>query len=124
MSMDVELRARLLAIIGAVPVDWNISPQGLAPPRIVLWTISGGADYTLSGPSGLCDARVQVNCYGQSVAAAKGLAGQVRAALSGWRGGAIEAVFHENTTDLAPDTSTPLRVFGVALDFLVHFQQE
>lgn len=124
MAMETELRARLLGTLDGVPVDWNLSPQGLPPPRLVLWQIGGGADYTLSGPSDLRSARVQVNCYGAEVAAAKGLAAQVMTAISGWRGGAIKGVFLDNSNDLPPDTSLPSRLFGVALDFIVHFHQE
>lgn len=124
MVMEIDLRARLMAMIGGVPVDWNLSPQGLPSPRIVLWSISGGADYTLSGASGLRIARVQINCYGADVAASKGLAARVVAAISGWGDGSILVVFLDNANDLPVDTSVPTRVFGVALDFIVHYQQE
>ena len=99
--MDEALRARLRSEVPGVPVDWGMSMQGINPPRIVLTRVSGGADYTSEGPSGYSVARVQVDCYGASVGAAKTLARSVKAAISGWRNATtILGVFLDAERDL------------------------
>lgn len=120
--MDEDFRARLKGQI-AVPVDWGITAQGLAPQRVVLYRISGGADYLASGPSGLRTARVQVDCYASGVAAAKILSRSVIAALSGWRSGNILGVFLDAERDLPPETGLAETLGRVSLDFIIHYQE-
>ncbi len=92
--MHIALRARLRAVLGAgVPVDWGLSDPGAALPRVVLTQISGQAEYVLTGPVTVAEARVQVDCAGATFAAARGLAQAVRAGLSGWTGGEISGVW-------------------------------
>ncbi len=74
------------ALAGA-RVNWNERPQAGGYPCVVLTRISGGRDYTMAGPSGLVESRVQVDCYSDvSYLAAKTLWRAVRAAVSGYRG--------------------------------------
>lgn len=121
--MDEALRARLLGQIAETPVDWVLNAQIAAMPRIVLQRISGGAEYTMSGPSGLCWARVQVDCYAGTVAAAKVLGRAVKTALSGWYGGTIRGAFLESERDLSTDTGGGETVARVSLDFMIHYKE-
>lgn len=121
--MDVFLRATLKAAIPDVPVDWGMTAQGITPPRIVLYRVSGGPDYTMTGPSGLARARVQADCYDLTVGGAKGLADQVRAALSGLRSGVIAGAFLDQVRDLPPETAGAELLARVSLDFIIHYQE-
>jgi hypothetical protein len=121
--MEELLRARLMASVVGVPSDWGLSAQGSTLPRIVLHRVSGGVDYTMDGPSGYSRPRVQVDCYAATVGAAKLLARQVKAALSGWKSGAILGVFLTTERDLTPDTEGATTVGRVSLDFFVHHQE-
>lgn len=127
--MDELLRARLMAQIAAVPVDWGATAQGITGPRIVLFRISGGDDYTYGGRTGYTQTRVQVDCYavatisGTATGAAKLLARQVKAALSGWRSPPILGVFLQSERDLPIDTGRADALARVSLDFFVHHQE-
>lgn len=121
--MDEDLRARLMSQIATVPVDWGMTAQGITPPRIVLYRISGGDDYVNSGRTGYSRTRVQIDCYGASAGAAKLLARQVKTALSGYRGGDILGAFLDAERDLPPDTEGADILGRVALDFFIHHQE-
>lgn len=121
--MDELLRARLTSQIAGVSVDWGMTAQGIAPPRIVLYRISGGDDYTMTGRTGYTRTRVQMDCYAASVGAAKLLGRQVKAALSGYRSGAILGAFLQNERDLTPDTDGAGILGRVSLDFFIHHQE-
>lgn len=120
--MEEILRSRLQSQVQAA-VDWGLSAQGATSPRIVLFRVGGGGDYTTTGPSGLRRARVQADCYGSGVGPAKLLARAVIAALSGWRAGSILGVFLEAERDLTPDTGLANTEGRVSLDFIVHYQE-
>lgn len=121
--MDELLRTRLQAQIAGVPIDWGMSAQGASVPRIVLWRISGGDDYTAAGRTGYSRTRVQIDCYAETVGAAKLLGRQVKAALSGYRGGEILGAFLQNERDLTPDTEGAGTLARVSLDFFIHHQE-
>ena len=119
--MDETLRALIKSALGAgVPVDWGQSAQGTSGPRVVLYRISGGVDYTMQGPSGYRQARVQIDCMGVSVGGAKLLARQVIAALSGYRGANILGAFLDAERDLQPEFDQANPVGRVILEFMVH----
>lgn len=118
--MDELLRARLLASVAGVPADWGMTAQGIVPPRLVLYRISGGDQYTTAGRTGQTRTRVQIDCYAAGIGAAKLLARQVKTALSGWRSGAIQGVFLENEQDLSPDIEGAGILGRVSLDFFVN----
>lgn len=121
--MDEVLRTRLQAQIAGVPVDWGMTAQGISAPRIVLYRISGGDDYTAAGRTGYTQTRVQVDCYAAGVGAAKLLGRQVKAALSGYRSGALRGVFLQNERDLQPDIEGAGVLGRVSLDFMVHHKE-
>lgn len=121
--MDELLRARLLSSVAGVPADWGMTAQGISAPRLVLYRISGGDDYSSSGRTVLTRDRVQIDCYAAGVGAAKLLARQVKTALSGWRSGIIRGVFLDNERDLAPDTDGAGALGRVSLDFFIITQE-
>lgn len=121
--MDEFLRDILKAAIPSTAIDWGYTAQGIRPPRIVLYRISGRPDYTMSGASGLAEARVQIDCYSQTQAGAKTLAASVKAALSGRRTGLISAAFLDAERDLPPDTDGGSLIARVSLDFIIHHQE-
>jgi hypothetical protein len=122
--MEEVLRARLKAMLPGVPVDWNETLQGEIGTRVVLYRISGGADYVMEGPSGLVQARVQVDCHAGTFGTAKALAREVKAAISGWRDGAdILGVFLDAERDLQPDAGYGHLSGRVTLDFNIHHQE-
>ena len=122
--MKAILRARLQALLPGVAVDWNLSVQGMVPPRVVLFVVSGGADYVQEGPSGLRRARVQIDCYAATYAAADMLSRQVTTALSGWRDGdTILGVFLDQVRDFPADTGAGEVLGRVSSDFFINYKE-
>lgn len=121
--MEAALLARLLATAGltalvSTRINWSRRPQGESLPAVVLHRIDGSPDYHLSGPSGLVESRVQVDCWAASYGAAKAIARQVEAAVSGLRftQGAIrfDAILILDERDSTFDETTP--IFRTSLD--------
>lgn len=77
--------AEILAIVGP-RVFPHFIPQGQPTPAIVYNRVSGSADYTLQGPSGLATATMQVDCWAADPDTASTLARLVRAKLDGFAG--------------------------------------
>lgn len=121
--MDEYLRSLIRAAVPHAAVDWGWSAQGASLPRIVLYRVSGGPDYTMSGPSGLAEARVQVDCFAGTMRDAKMIGRAVRSALSGLRSGVISGAFLDQERDLPPDTDGAGMVARVSLDFNIHYQE-
>lgn len=124
--MEEELRGLLLADAGVqalagTRVNFGVHPQGLAWPGVVMNTVSEVPDYVLSGESGTTDARVQVDCYGETYGAAKRLGRAVRAALSGYAGGGLQAVMMAGSRDTRASTEGDRlkEPFRVSMDFRV-----
>lgn len=107
-------------LVGA-RVHWVRSPQASAAPRVVLYRISGLRHMSLSGPSGIVDSRVQVDCIGASYASAKAVARAVEARLSGYSGITggtdFQGCFLIGERDDFEDTDTPDKLFRTSLDF-------
>lgn len=123
--MKADLRARLVAQLAAMPIDWVENRPGAGLPRIVLTQIGGGEDVAHDGASGLAQARVQVDCIAASAAAAAALALQAKAALRSYRGGVISAVFVADQRDLpGGNASAGERLAGVSVDVMVHYQEQ
>ncbi|MBB4185826.1 hypothetical protein GGE07_002476 [Sinorhizobium terangae] len=78
-----DARVKLLA---GTKVHWVRAPQETVPPYAVLQVISSRDDYHSQGPSGLTDARVQIDAYAGTYLAAKRLSDAILAVLSGYRG--------------------------------------
>ena len=119
--MEEAFRALLIAALPGVPVAWGLGATDI--PRIVLFVVSGGDGYTQDGPSGLCWRRVQVDCYGATYGAARLLSRDVRAALSGYRGGIFNGIFLDADRDGETDDKADSVQARVSLDFMVHYKE-
>ncbi|MCA0923001.1 DUF3168 domain-containing protein [Pseudooceanicola nanhaiensis] len=125
--MEEELRARLLATasvtaICGTRINWGAHPQGAPWPGVILRVISDVEGHTLKGRNGVAHARVQIDCQADSYGGAKRLARAVRAALSGYRGGLLQAVLFADAREGREGGSNEAdRPFRVSLDFFVHY---
>ena len=129
MAMEDELRALLradAAVLTAAQgrVNWGAHPQASPWPGVVLSVVSDREGYHAAGRDGLSVARVQADCYAASYTAARTLARAVRACLTGHRGGAMRAVFHEASRDMGREegASEEARPFRVSDDFMIHWR--
>ena len=81
-------RAEILALVGDDPP--RIFPETLAPgtdrPAMTYQVITALDDRDLMGPTGIGDARIQVDCYGDKYTEATGLAAVVDGLLRDFRG--------------------------------------
>jgi hypothetical protein len=116
--MEEEFRAALLASSGVIAlvgdrIDFGGNPQGTPYPRIALWTIGDREEFTLDGPDGVSQGRVQVDCYAETYGKAKLLSRAVRAVMNGYSGGGFQGVFLAATRD-SRDGDGPFRS---SLDF-------
>ncbi|HOA28100.1 MAG TPA: DUF3168 domain-containing protein [Arachnia sp.] len=91
MTARDAIIARLLAdpavasaVADRITPHW--APQGVEPPYIVVSQISATRPHHMGGPSGLVEARVQVDVFAEARAACEALASDVRRALDGYRG--------------------------------------
>lgn len=114
--MKAAIRALLLANSGVAAIvgdriAWGALPRGTAYPAIALHLISGPRHYAMSGPSGLVQSRVQVDCCTESPAAADALARVVRRALDGIRttvgGVMIQGAFLDTEADRRDEEPQP-----------------
>ena len=80
MPMEENLVARLSALATGATVDWFDRPRG-SFPAIVLTKVSPGRDWTMDGPDGLDEPRVQIDCWSRRKDEAAGLARSVLAEL-------------------------------------------
>jgi hypothetical protein len=125
--MEEQIRALLLADSGVTGmvgarVSWGARGQGAGLPAIVLNVISDVGTYLIDRPSGVSNARVQVDCYAQGYADAKLLSRAVLSVLSGYRGGAIQGVFHAGSRDgREGGTNEAERSSRVSLDFTLTY---
>lgn len=119
--MEEELRTLIAGLAGpGTTVDWAARPRGAALPGVVLTLVSDVSGHTHSGPDGLSEARVQVDVYAPTFAAAKRLARALRAGLDGHSDGVMGAVFFAMARDTVEEGETPdQRVYRSMLDFTV-----
>lgn len=102
-------------------------PVGL--PAITYQVISGIRSHDLTGPNGLVEGRIQINCFADDPLEAGELAAVVRAALNGHRGGAagvhIEMMLLDDQSDLPyidPENEAQ-NVFAQMMDFYVLYKE-
>jgi hypothetical protein len=94
-------------------------PQGEAVPAIVLNKIDGLPEYSDEGEAGLSSARIQIDSYADTYAAAKSVARAVKALLSGasFEQDRIKFdTFIEDEQDSFEEATGPDRRFRVRLD--------
>lgn len=109
--------AAITALVGT-RIDWGARQQGAGSPSVVLYRIGGERGQHLAGADGLTVSRVQVDCWGQTYGAAKGVARQVVLALNAYRSGGIRRVFVDAERDDS-DLSAPDPLFRTSLDLMV-----
>ena len=125
--MEEEIRALLLADSGVSShagdrINFGSHPQGANLPAIVLNTISDTEEYTLQGPDGVAEARIQTDCYAETYGAAKRLSRAVLSLLSGYQGGSLQGVFRAGARDGREGGSNEAeRPYRVSLDFMVRY---
>jgi len=87
MIIESALRAIIIADNGVKAVTtrcyYNYIPQSPTYPLIVIQRVTGSRVHHLSGPSGAVRPRFQIEAWGETYSAAKGLANLIRAALDG-----------------------------------------
>ena len=126
--MEEHFRAILtgsasVTAITSTRIDYGETGQGKPNPRIVLWTIGDNEGHTMRGPDGLSQGRVQVDCYGDTYAAAKLLSRAVRTSLDGYTDANFQGIFHAGTRDFREGGSNEVtRPFRVSLDFITNHQ--
>lgn len=117
----------LTALIGQ-RIDWAARPQASALPALVLHMISGAPEYDDDGEVGLFTARIQFDCWGATYLAAKNVARQVKARLSGKAfvqdGIEFQAAFFENEQDSRESAAGAEELYRVRLDCILWHKQE
>jgi len=98
-------------------------------PAITYQVITGVRDHDMSGPNGLVEGRVQINCFAETILGSRQLAAVVRGALSGFKGGAagveIECMLLDDQGDLpaiAPGNEA-MDVYAQMMDFYVLYKE-
>jgi len=116
-----EALTALLATVAGGRRYWMLAPQAAARPHVVLTRITGIRDYHAQGASGLVESRVQADCYGDTYTAAKGIARDIRNAVSGHRAGIFKGIFIDSERDLpVSDAGEVNHLFRVSLDLIIH----
>lgn len=124
MPMEEDLGAVVKAAAGVgVPVEWGWSLQGTALPRVVLTVVSGSDGIAHDGPTDLIERRVQLDVFALTYKAARDLANSLRAALHGYRAGALCGVFLAGVRDGLPDTPAGETLARISLDLRVHYKE-
>lgn len=130
--MEADLRQLVISATGltAFRVNWGQNPGAGLGPYVVLHLISWTSGHTMAGPDGLNTTRVQMDCYGSDWATARGLAGQVKGALDGYRGGAFSAIFADGMRLTREGGAGALdgganggeAMYRASLDFITHWR--
>jgi hypothetical protein len=108
----------------------QVREQSDALPAVTYQIISGLRAIDMSGPNGLVESRVQINCFAATILAAAELSAVVRRALSGFQGGAagvaIECMLLEDAGDLPaiePENER-MNVYAKTMDFFVLYKEQ
>ena len=131
--MEEALVAYLLANTGLATlvgnrITWTTRGQASQTPAIVLTKVSGVRGYTMLGPDGLVEARVQIDCWGRTFGEAKQVSRAVIAAMhgiAGVRGGVrFQSGFVDGERDDFDSGSnvqagSAERLFRTSLDFII-----
>lgn len=102
-------------------------PQGGPLPAVTLATVSNVPVYANDGEAGLAEARVQIDCWGETYSATKTLARAVKTSLSAFFGTVDGVVFQNVLLDGERDlresgSNAPDYLFRTQLDFRVWYQ--
>lgn len=110
-------------------ITWATRPQASSLPALVLHKISGAPEYSDEGEAGLFSARIQIDCWGGTYAAAKGVAREVMARLSGdgaaftQEGIEFQAVFNEDGQDSFERGAGGEDLYRHRLDFIIWYKE-
>jgi len=121
--MEEQLRAILLAASSVTDIvgnriNWGSIPQGQNYPGVAMHVIDEISESTMTGPDGLLQGRVQIDCYALTYAQSKVLARAIIATLDGFRGGIFSGIFLASARDSRESgTNEADRPFRVSLDF-------
>lgn len=99
-------------------------------PAITYQQISGPRDHVMSGPTGLVNARFQINCWSKTYKGLREFANAVRTTLDGYSGTVLGTVI-QNNVKLLDEGDVPsikpeneeLSSFGKRLDFEFNFNE-
>jgi hypothetical protein len=97
-----------------------IAPQNVAYPCITWQRISRTEVFSLEGPSGYADARVQIDCWAKTYGEARAVANAVRDDLNGWdnEGQPIADCRLDSARDLYDPAAEP-KLYRSSLDFIL-----
>ncbi len=110
----------LLAPVAGGQRFWVRAPQKVSRPYVVLNRVGGQPNYTMRSRSGFVSSRIQIDCYADKYADVTALAGDVKALVSGYEGGAIQAIFVESERNLpAADAGEVSSLFRTSIDITV-----
>lgn len=100
----------------------GVRTQGAPLPALVFNLVSDLPDYSNDGETGLGQARIQLDAYGETYAQAKAVQRASRARISGARftvaGWTIQGVFQQGARDTF-NHDAPEKIHGVSSDFIV-----
>lgn len=126
MTIEEAVRTRLLAysamtdLVGPRVYVQRL-PQAPQYPAVVIHRIAGPRDHSQSGPTNLVRSRLQIDCYGQTISAAKRAAQAARKAVDGqvgvWGTVEIQAVFADDEFDGLEDR---LDVASASIDITLY----
>lgn len=136
MSADPTIETGLAALIAGIPavaaittqIWWNVAPQRVLPPYIVLSQISGTEEIAHDGPIGVGDMRLQVDCHAPTAGQAKALRLAIVRAINGTApvltdGTQVDVIEHVNSLDrTAPEAFADDVRFCAVADFLIQYQ--
>lgn len=127
--MQSDLIALILADAGVTAavgskVWWVRRPQGQVAPFAILQMVSSVPAVTMASEANWTDSRVQVDCYGETYAAARGVAAAIFTLLGGHSGTTgsthFQGVFRISERDLYEAGETEVdRLYRVMLEFQV-----
>jgi len=124
--LEVALQTKLAAIAGSNGAYPLFAPQDAAAPYILFGRVDTDRDFTLEGPSGLADARIEITPYAPGYVQALTLAGLIRQALNGFIGTVsgveILACRLDTDSDTFEDGTNP-KLFAAPAFYLISYRE-
>ena len=122
---DLLLGASGLTALVGQRITWATRPQAHALPAVVLHKIDGAPVYSDEGESGLFSARIQIDAWATTYAAARAVSREIMAVLSGYgpdspaTGIEFQGVFAEAEQDSFEEATGGVRLYRVRGDFII-----
>lgn len=124
--LEVALQSMLAAVEGSNGAYPLYSPQDARTPYFLYGRVDTERDFTLQGPSGLADARMEITAYAPGYVEALTLAGKARQALDGFLGTVegvdILACRLDTDSDVFVAETDP-KLFGVPAFYLISYRE-